>query len=189
MRRIVEKFLFNARWLLIPFYLVLICALVVYAWFDVMEFIHYISGLLHHHVEAGVKESNVDAKTVAMLTFIELIDMAMIANLGKMIITGSYNSFVSKEHGYKGENISSGMLKVKMATSLVGVTSIGLLQRSVNVLLVSWDELYKLAFIHCLFLLGAIVLEIVDYFHCKSEAIEQKVEFKEHQFKHLLNQH
>jgi uncharacterized protein (TIGR00645 family) len=170
MRKIIERILFNARWLLIPFYIVLILTLIVYAWFDVMEFVHYVRELVH-------SEKPVD-KTVAMLTFIELIDMAMIANLGKMIITGSYNSFVSKDHHYKGENISSGMLKVKMATSLIGVTSIGLLQRSVNITSIAWDELYKLAFIHILFLLGAIVLEVVDYMHCKSEAIEADVELK-----------
>jgi uncharacterized protein (TIGR00645 family) len=175
MRKIVEQILFNTRWLLIPFYIVLIFALIVYAWFDVMEFVHYINGLIRSHHEVD--------KTVAMLTFIELIDMAMIANLGKMIITGSYNSFVSRDHGYKNENISSGMLKVKMATSLIGVTSIGLLQRSVNVVKIDWTELYKLAFIHCLFLLGAIVLELVDYFHSKSEAIELETEIKEHNLK------
>jgi uncharacterized protein (TIGR00645 family) len=182
MKKYVEHFLFNSRWLLIPFYLVLILALVVYAFFDVMEFVHYMSGVFGH----GEGHGNLDAKTIAMLTFIELIDMAMIANLGKMIITGSYNSFVAKDHGYKGENISSGMLKVKMATSLIGVTSIGLLQRSVNVMKVSWDELYKLAFIHVLFLLGAIVLELVDYFHSKSELLEleHEIKEKEHESKH-----
>jgi uncharacterized membrane protein YqhA len=43
----------------------------------------------------------------------------MIANLVKMIITGSYHSFVDKEHGFKGENANSGMLKVKISTSLI----------------------------------------------------------------------
>jgi len=103
-----------------------------------------------------------------MLTFIELIDITMIANLGKMIITGSYNSFVSKDHGEQGENVSSGMLKVKMATSLVGVTGIGLLQKSIDVVSVNWDTLYKLGYVHIIFLFSAIILGLVDYLHEKT---------------------
>lgn len=156
-KKIAEVLIFGSKWLLLPFYFVLILALAMYTYFDIREFIEYIH-----------KFKTID-KEIAMLTFVELIDMTMIANLGKMIITGSYNSFVSKEHGYDGENISSGMLKVKMATSLVGVTSIGILQKSINIQNVSWDLLHKLAFVHVIFLLSAIILEIVDYMHHKTE--------------------
>lgn len=89
-----------------------------------------------------------------------------------MIITGSYNSFISKAHGVEGENVSSGMLKVKMATSLVGVTAIGLLSKSIDIYKVEWDVLYKLAFVHGVFLLSAIVLSVVDFLHLKSETYE-----------------
>lgn len=160
MKKIIEKIIFNSKWLLLPFYLTLILALVVYTYFDLKEFIEYM---------IGFKSLN---KETAMLTFVELIDMTMIANLGKMIITGSYNSFISKAHGYTGENVSSGMLKVKMATSLVGVTSIGILQKSIHIESVSWDLLYKLVFVHVVFLGSAIVLEVVDYMHLKSEPHE-----------------
>lgn len=156
-KKIIERVIFASKWLLLPFYFVLICTLATYTYFTVKEFMEYLYNLRGLDKEA------------AMLTFIQLIDMAMIANLGKMIITGSYNSFVSKDHGNKNENISSGMLKVKMATSLVGITSIGLLQRSVDIVNVPWDTLYKLAFVHCIFLLSAIILEVVDYLHEKLE--------------------
>ena len=69
----VEYVIFGSKWLLLPFYIVLILSLGVYTYFDLYEFIDYIEKL-------GI--SNKDS---AMLTFIELIDMAMIANLGKMI--------------------------------------------------------------------------------------------------------
>lgn len=158
LKKIVEIIIFNAKWLLIPFYLVLILTLGVYTWFDIKSFIDYIS---------TIKEITKDD---AMLTFIELIDITMIANLGKMMITGSYNSFVSKDHGEPGENVSSGMLKVKMATSLVGVTGIGLLQKSINIMSVNWDTLYKLGYVHIIFLFSAIILELVDYLHEKTPA-------------------
>lgn len=173
-KKLVEKIIFASKWLLIPFYLVLIMALAVYTYFDVKEFVEYIL-----HLSKITKEN-------AMVTFVELIDITMIANLGKMIITGSYNSFVDKTHGQEGENVSSGMLKVKMATSLVGVTAIGLLQKSVaDIQHVPWDLLYKIVFIHVTFLVSAIVLSVVDYLHEKSAHHEPKTSEPEEDEEHL----
>lgn len=162
--KIIEKIIFATRWLLIPFYLILICALAIYMIVDVKEFIHYAQ-----HFKFLSKEG-------ATLTLIEMIDLAMIAALCKMIVTGGYNSFISKDHGYPDENVGSGLLKVKMATSLIGVTSIALLAKSINISVlnpnvppISWDELYKLGLIHVLFLLGAVVLSYVDHLHLKTE--------------------
>lgn len=154
---IIEGVIFNSKWLLLPFYFVLILALAVYTYFDVAEFVHYVSHL-----------KQID-KSAAMLTFIELVDMMMIANLGKQLVTGSYNSFISKDHGYEGENITSGMLKVKMATSLVGITSIALLERSIRIDGTAWETLHKLVYVHVTFLLSAIILAVIDYLHCKAE--------------------
>ena len=65
-----------------------------------------------------------------------------------------------------------------MATSLVGITSIGLLQRSVNITAASWDVLLKLAFVHGIFLLSSMILEFVDYLHEKTELAEKIIEEK-----------
>jgi uncharacterized protein (TIGR00645 family) len=175
--KILEDIIFNTKWLLIPFYLILAMALAVYTYFDVKEFIEYIFRLGHIDKES------------AMLTFVELIDITMIANLGKMIITGSYNSFISKAHGVEGENVSSGMLKVKMATSLVGVTAIGLLSKSIDIHKVEWDTLYKLAFVHGVFLLSAIVLSVVDFLHLKSETYEVHESISHANGKQLQSEH
>jgi uncharacterized protein (TIGR00645 family) len=163
MKKIIEFVIFECRWLLIPFYLVLILSLMIYTYFDISTFVEYVMSI------------NKINESTAMLTFIELIDFAMIGNLGKMIITGSYNSFITKDHGRTNENVSSGMLKVKMATSLVGITSIGLLKNSVNISsTTSWDLLLKLAFVHGIFLVSAIILQVVDYMHEKAESINVK---------------
>ncbi len=162
--KIVETIIFNTRWLLLPFYFILIGALAIYMIVDVKEFLHY------------AQKINILTKEGATLTVIEMIDLAMIAALCKMIVTGGYNSFISKNHGYPDENIGSGLLKVKMATSLIGVTSISLLSKSINISVahpdinpIVWDDLYKLAIIHGLFLAGALVLAWVDHLHIKTE--------------------
>lgn len=128
-------------------------------------------------------------KDIAMLTFVELLDMAMIANLGKSIITGSYNSFISKNHGYANENITSGMLKVKTATSLVGITAIALLSKSIvmDIAAVGWGTLYKLAFIHGVFLTSSLVLAYVDYLHETIEIKKDKLEHKVSQVKPITD--
>lgn len=157
MKKLLEKIIFSSRWLLIPFYLGLFITMLVYTYVYVNEIWHLIS------------EAKAMTKDVILLTTLELVDIVMIANLVKMIITGSYNSFIDKGHGFANENISSGMLKVKMSTSLVGVSSIHLLQTFINSAKVDWNDLYKQMMIHGIFLVGAMILAAIDYLHAKSE--------------------
>lgn len=73
---------------------------------------------------------------------------------------------VSKKHGYDNENISSGMLKIKMGTSIIGVSSIHILQQFVTNT-ISWEDLGKLLAMHAAFLMGALVLALIEYLHEK----------------------
>lgn len=156
MKKIIEKIIFSSRWLLIPFYLGLFITMLVYTYVYINEIVDLI------------EKARGITKDVVLLTTLELVDIVMIANLVKMIITGSYNSFVDKNHEMTGENISSGMLKVKMSTSLIGVSSIHLLQSFINSANVEWQDLQKQLFIHATFLIGALVLAVIDYLHEKS---------------------
>jgi uncharacterized membrane protein YqhA len=63
-----------------------------------------LSVLLYHFIFDG-HIANGDV----MIT-LEAVDTVMIATLVKMIITGSYHSFVDKNHGQPNESSSSGML-------------------------------------------------------------------------------
>ena len=157
MKKLIENIIFSSRWLLIPFYLGLFITMLVYTYVYISEICHLISEVTYL------------TKDIVLLTTLELVDIVMIANLVKMIITGSYNSFVDKSHGISGENISSGMLKVKMSTSLIGVSSIHLLQTFINSANETWESLSKQLYIHGMFLIGALILSIIDYLHCKTE--------------------
>lgn len=148
-KQLIEKIIFGSKWLLIPFYLKLFWTLVK---------------LMYHFFYQG-ELSNDD-----LMSTLEDVDIAMIANLVKMIITGSYNSFVTKSHGIEGEQVSSGALKVKMATSVMGVSSIHLLQTFINAANTSADVIHKQLAIHGIFIVGAIFLAVIDYLHCKSES-------------------
>lgn len=107
-----------------------------------------------------------------LIATLEIVDIVMIANLIKMIITGSYTSFVDKYHSEAAEKVSSGLLKVKMATSLIGVSSIHLLASFINAKSTDWSDLYKQMAVHAMFLIGALILAIVNYLHEKLESHE-----------------
>lgn len=157
-----ETIIFNVRWLLIPFYFGLIVVLWLYAVSYGMEIYHMMF-------------SPVSTPDKMMFIILEFVDIVMVANLVKMIITGSYNSFVTKEHGYKNENISSGMLKVKMSTSIIGVSSIHLLQSFVNASAIPMEVIIKQMMIHGSFIIGAFVMILIEYYHAKTHAIEQGI--------------
>lgn len=156
---IVETIIFNVRWMLIPFYFGLIFVLGLYTYSYGAEIVHLLF-------------TKPTAPSLMMYVILEMVDIVMVANLVKMIITGSYNSFVSKNHGYLYENISSGMLKVKMSTSIIGVSSIHLLQSFVNAKSIPMDDIMKQLMIHASFIVGAVMMIVIEYVHAKTESIE-----------------
>lgn len=150
-KHLVEKIIFNIKWLLIPAYLNL-------AWFLCELLFNFI---IYRHVTNEV-----------LMSCLEAVDVVMIANLIVMIISGSYTSFISKTHSGETEKTSSGLLKVKMSTSILGVTTVHLLKTFIECstsAALNWDLIYKQTFIHVIFILGSLVLAFIDYLHCKTE--------------------
>jgi len=147
LKDIIEKVIFFSRWLLIPFYLKLFYTLTL---------------LLYQFVIEGHLSNEILMQTL------EDVDIVMIANLVKMIITGSYNSFVSKDHSENTEKVSSGLLKVKMSTSIMGVSSIHLLKSFIESPTLDWDIIHKQVYIHLIFIVGSLVLAYIDYLHEKT---------------------
>lgn len=159
LKKIVEALIFSTRWLLIPFLLMLSIPLLVYLAIYTKEIFHFL-----------LEWNKLDINQVIALV-LEFIDIVMIANLIKMIITGSYNSFISKDHGVKNENFSSGVLKVKISTSLMGVCSIILLQDFIKAEVINWDILLKKLAIFGAFIIGSYVLAQIDYIHEKAVSV------------------
>jgi len=159
--KLMERTLFNIKWLLLPFYFGLAAVLVLYGW---VYFNMILTEIVEHH------SVGMDAVKLIVL---DIIDAAMVANLIKMIATGSYNSFVSKEHGYKGENISSGMLKIKIGTSVIIIQVIHLLKDFMGNE-VNFDKLESDLSIFGAVVVATLVMSIIEYIHIKGEAIEHR---------------
>jgi uncharacterized protein (TIGR00645 family) len=152
LKKIIEKLIFGSKWLLIPFYFYLFWTLIQL----MFEF------LTQGHISDEV-----------LIQTLEAVDITMVGNLVKMIITGSYNSFVSKNHDEQTEKVSSGLLKVKMSTSIMGVSSIHLLQTFIAAKNTDWDTIWKQLAVHGIFIIGALVLAQIDFLHNKSESINK----------------
>jgi len=163
----LETILFSSKWLLVPFYFGLIVSLAVFAYIDVKETFHLVSIV------------NVITPEEVLMTLLKLIDLTMIANLVKLITVGSYTSFFKKHVDEKGTtdpnlNTSSGVLKVKMATALIGVSSINLLQTFIKPGEINGEQLQRQLIIHGSFLIGALILAVIDWMHVKAESIHHE---------------
>jgi len=115
--------IFSSRWLQLPLYVGLIVAQIVYVFLFVKELRH----LIMHAWEFSEQQ--------IMLLVLGLIDVVMISNLLVMVIVGGYETFVSRlrleRHPDNPEwlsHVNSGILKVKLAMAIIGISSIHLLR-------------------------------------------------------------
>lgn len=152
---------FGAKWLLLPVFIALFAVQAMYSWSIVQEVWHLVMS------SAKMTESQ---KMLAVLT---TVDVAMIAFLVRTIASGSWHIFVDKE-GPTQEHISSGYLKVKMSMSLIGISSIHLIQTFLEVAKVSQYELVAKIAIHLTFVISTIGLAVVEQMHERTEIMRDK---------------
>jgi uncharacterized protein (TIGR00645 family) len=156
----LESFIFASRWIQAPLYLGLIVAQVVYCWLFMVE--------LSHLVASAFSTTHVSEADV-MLVVLGLIDVVMIANLLVMVIVGGYETFVSRldleNHPEQPEwlsHVNAGVLKIKLSTAIIGISSIHLLKSFINAGNLSEHTLLWQVVIHVVFLLSALIMAIVD---------------------------
>jgi uncharacterized protein (TIGR00645 family) len=149
--------IFLSRWLQAPLYVGLIFAQMVYVYHFMVELWHLF------------EKANHISETDIMLTVLGLIDVVMIANLLIMVIVGGYETFVSRlnlqEHPDQPEwlsHVNAGVLKVKLATALIGISSIHLLKTFIDTEKTPDRTIGWQVAIHLTFVLSAVVLAITD---------------------------
>jgi uncharacterized protein (TIGR00645 family) len=175
LRRTFSSYIFLSRWLQAPLYFGLIVAQAVYVYRFLLELAHLIGFALLGHkpppsVPAVVGPTGlVDPETVVMLSVLGLIDVVMIANLLIMVIVGGYETFVSRLNlqGHPDQpewlsHVNAGILKVKLATALIGISSIHLLKTFINTGNLSQQMMTWQVVIHVTFVASAIALAFID---------------------------
>jgi uncharacterized protein (TIGR00645 family) len=152
----VEAVILASRWLLVVFYLGLAFALLLYALSFFKKLIDFVEKLF------------VLEETETILKMLALIDAALVASLVVMVIISGYENFVSRFDNADGNEISwlgkvdAGSLKIKVASTIVAISSIHLLQVFLNVQQYTDSQLMWLTFIHLAFVISALILAYID---------------------------
>lgn len=177
--RPLPALIFASRWLQLPLYLGLIIAQAVYV-------VHFLIELEHLVMAAFGSQEALDAlvrsigyktdahittlnETVIMLVVLALIDVVMISNLLIMVIVGGFETFVSRmnleDHPDQPEwlsHVNASVLKVKLAMSIIGISSIHLLKTFINADNYTDRVLIAQTAIHIAFLLSAMAIAYTD---------------------------
>ncbi len=168
--RSLSRFIFLSRWLQAPLYVGLIIAQSVYVWRFLVELWHLISfALLGHAAPDSIPLGVTDTETIVMLSVLGLIDVVMIANLLIMVIVGGYETFVSRlnleDHPDQPEwlsHVNAGVLKVKLATALIGISAIHLLKTFINASQLEDRVVMWQVAIHMVFVVSAMAMAYTD---------------------------
>jgi uncharacterized protein (TIGR00645 family) len=172
-------FIFTTRWLQLPLYLGLILAQCVYVyhfWVELIDLIGAVMGnqaALQHILDAvaieGAARPTKINETTIMLVVLGLIDVVMISNLLIMVIIGGYETFVSRMNlqGHPDQpewlsHVNASVLKVKLATAIIGISSIHLLKTVINASAYDEKTIMAQTGIHFVFLLSAIAIAFSD---------------------------
>jgi uncharacterized protein (TIGR00645 family) len=152
----IERVLLASRWLLVVFYLGLAAALAVYA----VSFLNKC-----YKIATKIFTFTDNEMILAMLA---LIDACLVASLMVMVMLSGYENFVSRldkgdasELGWLGK-IDTGSLKVKIASAIVAISSIHLLQVFLNAPQYDNEKIMWSTLIHLAFVASAVFLAVVD---------------------------
>jgi len=177
--RPLPSLIFASRWLQLPLYLGLIVAQAIYVWLFWQELYYLLlatfgDGYALTHVldsvtvEGGARPAKPN-ETVIMLVVLGLIDVVMISNLLIMVIVGGYETFVSRMNleGHPDQpewlsHVNASVLKVKLATAIIGISSIHLLKTFINAAAYDEKTIYAQVGIHLTFLLSAMAVAAAD---------------------------
>ena len=152
---LVERIILSSRWILVVFYLGLVAALGVYAFSFVLKFLKVAKNVFTYD-EADM-----------ILAMLGLIDAALVASLIVMVMISGYENFVSRfdeadaEVSFLGK-LDSGSLKIKVASSIVAISSIHLLQVFLNSNQFTDSKIMWLTAMHLAFVVSAVMLGFLE---------------------------
>ena len=155
--RTLESLLFACRWLLAPIYLGLSLALLVLGLKFFQEAFHVFSAVL------SLAEADL------VLTVLALIDLALVGSLIVMVMFSGYENFVSRIDHDAGTDapawlskLDSGTLKLKVAASIVAISSIHLLRVFMDAQKIDNGKIMWYVILHLTFVVSAVLLGVLD---------------------------
>ena len=152
---VIERTVLTSRWILVIFYLGLAVSLGIYA----------VSFAIKLYKLGGIALAATPEEMI--LGMLSLIDAALVASLVVMVMLSGYENFVSRFDAGRDDlswlgKLSAGSLKVKVASAIVAISSIHLLQVFLNVQNYEAERVDQLTWMHLAFILSALVLAVLD---------------------------
>ena len=157
LERLIEKTLFASRWLLAPIYLGLALVLIALGIKFFQEILHTLWVIL------TLTESEL------VLSILALIDMTLVGSLVVMVMFSGYENFVSRLDIDEGTEklawlgkLDAGSLKLKVAASIVAISSIHLLGIFMRAMDIPNDKILWYVTLHMTFVISAVLLAVLD---------------------------
>jgi uncharacterized protein (TIGR00645 family) len=163
LERLVEWIILSSRWILVAFYIGMVIALAVYALSFAMKLVKVAKNVF----------TLSDADMI--LAMLGLIDAALVASLMVMVMISGYENFVSRfedadqDISFLGK-LDAGSLKIKVASSIVAISSIHLLQIFLNAHQYDNWKLMWYTLIHIAFVISAVMLGWLEQIMSKTKA-------------------
>src|SRR3984893_12162355 len=174
--RLIERGVFQSRWLMAPFYLGLIVSLFVLLITFLRELAHFAATIL------------TASETDVVLGVLALIDLSLTGNLVLIVIFSGYENFVSRidPEGYPDwpewiTKIDFSGLKQKLLASIVAISAIQVLNASMNLdKHLDQHNFMWIVGIHLVFVVSGLLLALTDWLSegSKSRIEEDKSKFK-----------
>ena len=157
MERFFHGTMYATRWILAPIYFGLSFALLLLA----IKFFQEVFHVLPHILEYS--EANL------ILVILSLVDMALVGGLIVMVMFSGYENFVSQLK-IKNEatrlswlgKMDSNSLKLKVASSIVAISSIHLLRIFMDAQNVANDKIMWYIILHMTFVISALLMGYLD---------------------------
>jgi uncharacterized protein (TIGR00645 family) len=165
LQKVIEQIILASRYILVVFYIGLAIALAVFAG----QFLVKLAGLA---LQFPAKDDN-----VFLLGVLQLIDKALVAGLIVMVMLSSYDNFVAKLESEDTQRqigwlskLDPGSLKIKVASAIVAISSIHLLQVFLNTGTYTTEEIFWKVITHIVFIASAVFLGVLDRMTDKARA-------------------
>ena len=156
MRKTLGNLIFAIRWILYPVNIALVIALALY----IVAFLHEEYDFIRNHLTW-----NVESYMIVLMGF---FDASMVASLAVMIIQGGHQIFINRFPGVDKkdmpqylEHIDTGILKIKIALSIAGITLIHVLKDFFNLEQSDWTTVVHRILIHGVALLSALIMALI----------------------------
>ena len=157
MERAIESLLYWSRWLLVPIYFGLAALLILLGLVFVREL---------WHLAMQVQTLHENDMILAALT---LIDLALVSSLVVMMVLSGYENFVSRIEVAEGSDrlswlgkLDAGGLKLKLASSIVAISSIHLLKTFMKLETMPNDKVMWQVLIHLTFVGSTLLMAAVE---------------------------